>query len=61
MVSLQKRGLLYNLVAKGDKEELIGKLRALQPVFLEALPLTLEEVFISEMEVAGYDINNILQ
>ena len=61
VVSLQKRGLLYNLVAKGDKEELIGKLRALQPVFLEALPLTLEEVFISEMEVAGYDINNILQ
>lgn len=61
VVSLQKRGLLYNLVAKGDKEELIGKLRTLQPVFLEALPLTLEEVFISEMEVAGYDINNILQ
>ncbi len=29
-------------------------------VFAEALPLTLEEVFISEMEVAGYDIDNIL-
>ena len=36
-------------------------MNALNPVFIEALPLTLEEVFISEMEVAGYDINNIMQ
>ena len=36
------------------------RINALHPVFAEVLPLTLEEVFISEMEVAGYDIENIL-
>ena len=40
----------------GDLEQI----NALHPVFAEVLPLTLEEVFISEMEVAGYDIENIL-
>lgn len=61
IIDIQKRGLLYNLVARGDKEDLMAKMNALNPVFIEALPLTLEEVFISEMEVAGYDINNIIQ
>lgn len=61
IIDIQKRGLLYNLVARGDKEALMAKMNALNPVFIEALPLTLEEVFISEMEVAGYDINNIMQ
>lgn len=61
IIDIQKRGLLYNLVARGDKEELMASMNALNPVFIEALPLTLEEVFISEMEVAGYDINNIMQ
>lgn len=60
VIDVQQRGLLYNLVARGDKEEILAKLNALSPVFIEALPLTLEEVFISEMEVAGYDINNII-
>ena len=35
----------------GDLEQI----NALHPVFAEVLPLTLEEVFISEMEAAGYD------
>jgi ABC-2 type transport system ATP-binding protein len=35
-------------------------LNELTPVFSEALPLSLEEVFISEMEAAGYDLNKIL-
>ena len=46
IIDIQKRGLLYNLVARGDKEELMAKMNALNPVFIEALPLTLEEVFI---------------
>ena len=36
-------------------------LNALEPAYISALPLTLEEIFISEMEVAGYDINSIIQ
>lgn len=29
------------------------------PVFAEMIPLTLEEIFISETEVAGYDIKDL--
>ncbi|MCI1965695.1 MAG: ABC transporter ATP-binding protein [Oscillospiraceae bacterium] len=56
----QTRGSLLNLVVRGNREEVMKKLNSMNPLFAEALPLTLEEVFISEMEVAGYDINNIL-
>jgi len=56
----ETHGSLLNLVVRGGQEEVLEKLNSLHPIFAEALPLTLEEVFISEMEVAGYDINNIL-
>ena len=32
----------------------------LSPVFYELLPLSLEEIFISETEVKGYDIKTLL-
>lgn len=56
----ETRGSLLNLVVRSSQEEIMQKLNAMHPLFSEVLPLTLEEVFISEMEVAGYDINNIL-
>ena len=31
-----------------------------QPLFSEILPLSLEEIFISETEVAGYDVKNLI-
>ena len=61
LVKYETRGSLVNFVIRGDQEEILQKLKALNPVFIEALPLTLEEVFISEMEVAGYDIDNIIK
>lgn len=60
IVKMEQRGSLYNLVVRGEPEQFMPYLKSLNPVLVEALPLTLEEVFISEMEVAGYDINNIL-
>ena len=39
---------------RGDREQLEQKLSALQPLFMEFLPLSLEEVFILEMEDRGY-------
>ena len=33
----------------------------MDPLYAEMLPLTLEEIFITEMEVLGYDIAEILQ
>lgn len=60
ILRMDTKGSLVNLVVRGGQQEVLEKLNALNPVFAEALPLTLEEVFISEMEVAGYDIGNIL-
>lgn len=61
IVKAETRGSLINLVIRGHKEEIMDRINSLNPVFAEVLPLTLEEVFISEMEVAGYDLDNILK
>ncbi len=61
IVSIKNNGKLYEIVARGDIEAITNYINSLNPIFFEALPLTLEEIFISEMEVAGYDINNILE
>lgn len=60
IVNKSRNGNLFNLTIRGSEDEFIPKLEALNPAFMESLPLTLEEVFINEMEGAGYDINNIL-
>lgn len=54
----EKRGSLLSFTARGTKEEILERVRAKEPVFVEALPLSLEEIFISEMEVKGYDIKH---
>jgi len=51
---LQRQGRLCMMTLRGDREELEKKLSALAPLFMEFLPLSLEEVFILEMEDRGY-------
>ena len=60
VVKQEQRGSLTTFIARGTREEIFGKLQEFEPVFWEILPLTLEEIFISETEVAGYDIKNLL-
>ena len=60
VVRLEVRGSLISFVARGTEEEIRRALQAEDPIFVETLPLSLEEVFISEMEAAGYDLNKIL-
>ena len=45
---------------RGRKEEIERQMQLHHPVFFEMLPLTLEEIFISETEVAGYDIKKLI-
>lgn len=52
---------LFELTVRSDAETVQTVLDDLHPLFCETLPLTLEELFISEMEAAGYDINNLVQ
>lgn len=60
LVTLRTQGSLVDFVARGTQEDILAKLSAMNPVFSELLPLTLEEVFISEMEAVGYDYNHII-
>ncbi len=59
IVKENKQGKIMEITVKGDADKINEIIASKEPVYLEALPLTLEELFISEMEVAGYDINNL--
>ncbi len=60
VVKVERRGKLLLITARGKREEMMLKVESFQPVFAEVLPLTLEEIFISETEVAGYDIKKLI-
>lgn len=66
VVSIDHQGSVYTIVISGKDaddemmEKLDAKMRSMDPIFFEMLPLNLEEIFITESEVAGYDIRSIL-
>lgn len=55
-----KRGSLLTVVARGTRQEILMSIEDKKPIFSEVIPLTLEEIFISETEVAGYDVKNLV-
>lgn len=56
----EKRGSVHLLIMRGEAETIKTRLQSYQPLFLDILPLTFEEIFIYEMGGVGYDIKNIL-
>ncbi|AOT70722.1 ABC transporter ATP-binding protein [Geosporobacter ferrireducens] len=54
-----QNGSVLLLIVKGNKEKLLSKVQKENPVVLDILPLTLEEIFIYELGGMGYDIQNI--
>lgn len=60
VVDKEQRGRLKTLTVRGTREEIEARVAAAEPVFFEMLPLTLEEIFISETEVAGYDFKKLI-
>ena len=54
------RGRLHTLTIRAAREEILSRFEKLDMIFFELLPLTLEEIFISETEVIGYDIKNFI-
>ncbi len=56
----EQRGNLYTVTVRGTEDEIAGRLRQADPIFSEVLPLTLEELFISETEVVGYDVKKLI-
>ncbi len=56
----ERRGSLATLTLRGEQEQILSTLRSGNPIFCEVLPLSLEEIFISETEVVGYDIKKLI-
>lgn len=56
----EQSGGLLTLIAKGNREALKEKLTKYNPVLLDILPLSLEEIFIYEMEDLGYEFKNFI-
>mgnify|MGYP002624394367 CR=1 FL=1 len=54
IILFRKSGSVSNIIINGDREETWAKLNAMNPILLEILPLTLEEVFTYEMQALGY-------
>ncbi len=53
-------GRMHTYILRGPAEAILERLRGLKPVYLEALPLTLEEIFIYELGGANYAVQDIL-
>ena len=53
-------GRIYTYIVRGTSEEVLSRFAAFNPLFQEALPLTLEEIFIYEMGGEDYAVREIL-
>lgn len=60
VVKVENRGTLYTITVRGKREEVDQFMLEINPIFYELLPLSLEEIFISETEVKGYDIKSLI-
>ena len=59
LLHYEKNGSLTYLITKGDIEDIKLKLGVKNRVLCDIIPLSLEEIFIYEMEVLGYDCSEI--
>ena len=53
-------GKIQTLIVCGGRDEVSAALQGVSPVFLELVPLTLEEIFVYELGGVDYDVKNIL-
>lgn len=60
VLNYKKIGSVATLIINDKKGDSKKKLEKLSPIILDFLPLTLEEVFIYEMEALGYEFNEII-
>ncbi len=60
IVHSSNTGRIETLILRGAPEELKAQLEACEPILLELMPLSLEEIFIYELGGVSYDIKSIL-
>ena len=61
LVRFRQEGYFTTLIARGAKEETLERIRARGPVFCREVPMTLQEIFLAEMEGNGYDAGKVFR
>ena len=61
VMKTERSGSVLSMVVRGERSEIMEFIDSLSPVFSECIEPSLEEVFIYELEVSGYDVKNILE
>lgn len=61
VLNFTKHGSVSNLIVRGDRDKVVQDLRTKSPILMEVLPLSLEEVFLYEMESLGYSFGGELK
>lgn len=59
VLHIESTGSVIHIIAKGDREAIRSSVNALSPKLYDEVPLSLEEIFIYEMEVLGYDSSKL--
>jgi ABC-2 type transport system ATP-binding protein len=53
-------GRVYTYILRGEREEILRRMAITKPLLLEAIPLTLEEIFIYEMGGEDYAVRDVV-
>lgn len=57
---IEEKAGVTNIIAKGDADETVKTIKQSYPAFCDLIPLSLEEIFIYEMEALNYDRTKLL-
>lgn len=60
LLDYKKTGMFVTMLVQGDETKLRSTINSRNPIYCGTIPLTLEELFISEMEKNGYDLTKTL-
>jgi len=60
VLNVSQVGRIHTLIVRGTAEEVTNRLAVYQPILMDALPLTLEEIFIYEVGGEDYAVRDII-
>ncbi len=59
VLHFERNQSVIHLIIKGEEDFIKSNIKQKNPLLLDIIPLTLEEIFIYEMEGLGYDFNGL--
>jgi len=60
ILNRQITGRVWVLIVRGDRDRILSHVGNLNPIIMDALPLTLEEIFVYELGGMNYAVKNII-